>query len=81
MFVELSQKEKFVAHLDRNEIAHSCHYPMALHRQPVMKTVAFKVAGELKMAELLVQQEVSIPINPYLNDEEVRVICKALESF
>lgn len=73
-------REAFMSFLKENCISNAIHYPILIPDQPIFKNenstnISYKVFGELKNANLYAQQEVSIPIHPFLTDLEIeRVI-------
>ncbi len=75
VLVDPSRKKDFMGWLNAHEIGCGEHYPIAIPDQPAMAGVAFEVAGQLANARRICRSEVSLPIHPYLRDDEVdRVI-------
>ena len=54
------------------------HYPVPDHRQPV--EAAYAVAGELTETERLAGRILTLPCFPELEDSEVDLVCRELES-
>ncbi|MBK5291118.1 MAG: DegT/DnrJ/EryC1/StrS family aminotransferase [Acidobacteriia bacterium] len=74
VLVEPESRLGFLAHLKANGISAAEHYPAALFEQPVMG-VPYEMPAVCSNARRLCQSEVSLPIQPYLTDDEcVRVI-------
>lgn len=73
-------RDSFMSFLKENGVSNAIHYPILIPDQPIFKNensanITYKVFGELKNANLYAQQEVSIPIHPFLTDMEIeRVI-------
>lgn len=68
-------REAFQKHLRAYGVASAIHYPRLIPNQDALKRVPFEVIGPLTNAERFAASEVSIPIHPFLTDEEVdRVI-------
>lgn len=53
------------------------HYPVLLHKQPFFKEWA---EHSFPKAEVYAEQILSLPIHPYLTDDEVKQIAKAIRS-
>lgn len=81
VFVSGDYKPAFERHMASNEVETASHYPSVLTDQPVMKKHRFHSVNSLPVARRLVSEEVSLPINPYLTDQEIRHVCAAIEGF
>jgi len=57
------------------------HYPIAIPDQKAMRDVPFEVPDGCENARRLCVSEVSLPIHPYLNDDEVAEVIAAVNSF
>jgi len=55
------------------------HYPVPLHKQKAFKKT--KRHGQLKHTELRSNQILSLPIYPWLKDEEVHYIIDCVKDF
>ena len=71
--VTVSQERKaaFLNHLKENGITPGEHYPIAIPDQPAMARVAYEEHG-CGTARVLCASEVSLPIHPYMTEEEVQ---------
>ena len=69
--VEPARKSTFMEHLRNHEILSAEHYPTVVPDQRALDGHAFEVAGELPVARRLCASEVSLPIHPYLSDDEI----------
>ena len=66
------RKQKFIAHLKSSTIVTGEHYPTIIPDQPAMRDVHFEIAEEgINRSKSFCSSEVSLPIHPYLNDDEV----------
>ncbi len=75
VLVDAERKGDFMAWLTSQDIGCGEHYPIAIPDQPAMTHVPFEVIGDLSNAQRICRSEVSLPIHPYLEEEEVaRVI-------
>jgi dTDP-4-amino-4,6-dideoxygalactose transaminase len=73
--VIVSDRERFVAHLNANSVGCGVHYPKLITDQEALRGVPHEVIGPLDSARRFAAGEVSLPIHPYLDDEQVaRVI-------
>ncbi len=81
LFVVLSEKrEELAKHLTELGIQSIIHYPVPAHLQKA-KFEFKKDSDGLKNTEMHASNCLSIPIHPYLNDDEVNQIIAALNSF
>jgi len=71
--VAVSQERKaaFLNYLKENWITPGEHYPIAIPDQPAMERVAYEEHG-CAAARFLCASEVSLPIHPYMTEEEVQ---------
>ena len=70
VLVEPGSKPAFLSHLKTNGIEAAEHFPVALLDQPVMAGVAWEGPTELVNARRFCGSEVSLPLHPFLTDEE-----------
>ncbi|MGD9901762.1 MAG: DegT/DnrJ/EryC1/StrS family aminotransferase [Desulfurella sp.] len=54
------------------------HYPMPLHLQECFKYLGYK-KGDFPISEIVSEEIMSLPMNPYLTDEEIKFICKNIK--
>ena len=64
---ELQEKLKEVG------IPTAVHYPMPLHLQECMKYLGYN-KGDFPISELISNEIMSLPMNPYVTDEEIEYI-------
>ncbi len=75
VLVNPDQKQGFMAHLRATGVSCGEHYPMPIPCQRALADRDFEVLGNCDTAERICRSEVSLPIHPYLTDEEIaRVI-------
>lgn len=80
--VEPARKPSLMEHLRLNSIACGEHYPLLIPEQEAMRQVPCEVSGVFPNARRITSGEVTLPLHPYMTDEEVeRVIaaCNAWE--
>jgi dTDP-3-amino-3,4,6-trideoxy-alpha-D-glucose transaminase len=68
-------------HLKAAGIAPGIHYPAAIPDQPALARVPFEMADDCALARQICAAEVSLPIHPYLTDEEVARVIDAVNGF
>lgn len=78
VFVAPARRDSFLGHLRAHGICAGLHYPVAIPDQPVLAHVPFELADYCANARLLCRSEVSLPIHPYLTDEEVSRVIRAV---
>lgn len=81
VMVEPSARTAFIEHLKAQGIQSAIHYPKVISDQRALSNVAYEVYGSLTRAQAIAAGEVSIPIHPYLRDDEVRRVIDAVCSF
>lgn len=69
-------------HLEKAGVASGIHYPILIPDQDAMRVFdRSPVRGELNNAKRFVEQEVSLPIHPYLSDHDVERVIGACNSW
>ena len=79
--IHVTPRADFLTHLKSHNIAAGIHYPTAIPDQPAMTNVSFEQADPCTQARNICATEVSLPIHPYLTDEEVAAVIAAANSF
>lgn len=79
--VLVDHRESFREHLNKNNVATGIHYPRLIPDQNAMRGTAFEVVGSLDNATQYANQEVSIPLHPYLTDEDVNRVIASINNF
>jgi dTDP-4-amino-4,6-dideoxygalactose transaminase len=75
--VLVAEKPEFMAYLRSKEILSGEHYPVTIPDQPAMEKAQYEVEGEITQARWIAGHEVSLPIHPYLQEEEVERVIAA----
>jgi dTDP-4-amino-4,6-dideoxygalactose transaminase len=70
-------KQEFLAYMRSKDILCGEHYPVLIPDQPAMGHAKCEVATPLENARRIAEREVSLPIHPYLTDEEVECVISA----
>lgn len=71
IFIKAGEKPAFMAHMRDQGIAVAEHYPIPIFEQRAMSAASHEFAGTCEHARQLCASEVSLPIHPYLTDDEV----------
>lgn len=80
--VKSGLRQSFQAHLLKNEIASAVHYPRIVPEQEALRAYgSYEVKGGLSMAKSFAENEVSLPIHPFLTDAEVERVIEACNSW
>jgi dTDP-4-amino-4,6-dideoxygalactose transaminase len=74
-------KHAFLDYLRDSGIEPDEHYPMIIPDQPAMAHVAFEFADDCATARRIARSEVSLPIHPYLRNEEVAQVIDVVNSW
>ena len=75
------EKAGFIAALRAAGILTGEHYPVLIPDQDAMRDVSFACYGDLGRARRLAEEEVSLPIHPYMRDAEVGAVLRAVEKW
>jgi len=67
----------FQQHLKSRGIQSGVHYPVLIPDQPALQAHSFLIEGELKNARRFAEQEVSLPIHPFMSDCDVEQVIEA----
>ena len=62
-------------------IACAEHYPVPIPEQRALAGVNFEVIGGIGAAQQICRSEVSLPVHPYLNDEEISQVIDACNAW
>ena len=55
------------------------HYPVPLHTQPVFESLGLR-EGAFPVAERAARRVISLPMHPYLGEEQQRLVVAALRA-
>jgi dTDP-4-amino-4,6-dideoxygalactose transaminase len=76
-----NRRDALQTHLQVAGIPAGIHYPTAIPDQTAMAQARFELADDCSMARQICASELSLPIHPYLTDQEVQQIITAVNSF
>ena len=78
--VRSSRRDELLEWLQSAGVPAARHYPLAIHQQPGYQCEEFAPVP-LTETERAVVEVLSLPLNPYLADEAVEMVCAAIEQF
>ncbi|WP_421717210.1 DegT/DnrJ/EryC1/StrS family aminotransferase [Arcobacter arenosus] len=71
--IRVKNREELQSKLKENGIPTAVHYPMPLHLQECFEYLGYK-KGDFPISELVSEEIMSLPMNPYLTDDEIKYI-------
>ncbi len=81
VLVRPERRENFRAHLESCGIVSGIHYPHIIPDQTALAGVPFEKLGSLENAVQFSRGEVSLPIHPFLSEEEVETVIAACNNW
>jgi UDP-2-acetamido-2-deoxy-ribo-hexuluronate aminotransferase len=75
--VEVEHREIVETRMKQLGVPTAVHYPLALHMQPVFKNLGH-AEGDFPNSEAAARRVISLPMHPYLTDEQQRQVVDAL---
>lgn len=75
--IRVKNREEIQLKLKEKGIPSAVHYPKPLHLQECFKYLGYKI-GDFPISEIVSNEIMSLPMNPYLTKEEQEYICKEL---
>lgn len=75
--IRVNNREEIQLKLKEKGIPSAVHYPKPLHLQECFKYLDYKI-GDFPISEIVSNEIMSLPMNPYLTKEEQEYICKEL---
>lgn len=74
------QRDALQAHLKEQGIPSMVYYPKALHDQSAYKDLGYE-NGSSPVAEMLAECVLSLPIHPYIDEEDIELVCNQIKRF
>jgi dTDP-4-amino-4,6-dideoxygalactose transaminase len=78
--VRCADRDGLRQHLEQHGVATGIHYPIPIHQQPACRHVAM-VRGALPVTERVSNEILSLPMHPFLSEDDVRYVAEAVKSF
>lgn len=76
--VDAHKRDVLCTHLQQQNIPTNIYYPRPLHTQTVFAHQQYK-AEDMPVSTSLCQRIVSLPFHPYMQEEDVNIVCKAIK--
>jgi UDP-2-acetamido-2-deoxy-ribo-hexuluronate aminotransferase len=77
--IRVDNRQDIQEKLSNAGIPTAVHYPIPLHLQECFAYLCHK-CGDFPISEKISNEIISLPMNPFLSDEEVAYVCKCLQS-
>lgn len=74
--IQVNDRDEVRQRLQERHIPTAVHYPMPIHKQPVMTSSTGNIA--LPISEEISARVVSLPFHPYLTEDEIEAIAQAV---
>ncbi len=82
VFVSPERKPDFLNYMKKSGIVTGEHYPIAMPDQRALDGVHFEIApGGVENARLICRSEVTLPVHPYLTDNEVSTVIEKINEW
>jgi dTDP-4-amino-4,6-dideoxygalactose transaminase len=79
--IRTPHRDKLQAHLSERGVLTLVHYPQPVHLQPAYRERVPIAPDGLPVTEQVCGEILSLPMHPYMTDDEVSRVCEALSSF
>ena len=76
----VKNRNKLIKYLLKNKIETKIHYPIPLHLQKAAKKLKYK-KGSFPNAEKQAKRILTLPINQYLRDKDIKKISEKINFF
>ena len=74
--IQSERRDQLAAHLEKNGVEASIHYPVPIHLQAPYRATYGYSEGSFPVAERLAEQVLSLPIHPGITEEQVRTVSR-----
>jgi dTDP-4-amino-4,6-dideoxygalactose transaminase len=78
--IQTTQRDQLLASLESKGVQALIHYPVPVHLQPAAAALGYK-QNSFPVCEKQAIQILSLPVHPYLDDQQVAFIIKAVRAF
>jgi UDP-2-acetamido-2-deoxy-ribo-hexuluronate aminotransferase len=76
--IQINNRDQIQAQLKKVGVPTNVHYPIPLHKQPIFSNYS---EYKLPISETVANRVLSLPMHPYLKDEEIGFVVQQLELF
>lgn len=80
MVVQVDRRDELQAYLAYHGVGTAIHYPVPIHLQPAAKALGHK-RGDFPATEIQSGRIISLPINQYTSDEDIRYVADLMNGF
>tara|TARA_Y100000590_G_C15746799_1_gene1022410 strand:- start:1988 stop:3088 length:1101 start_codon:yes stop_codon:yes gene_type:complete len=78
--VQVAKRDNLKKYLTKKKIMTSVHYPIPIHLQPASRYLGYKL-GDFQITEMQSNKILSLPINQYLKEKDIKKICRSINKF
>ena len=78
--IRTQHRDKVQTHLSESGVITLVHYPQPVHLQPAYRDRVPVAPGGLPVTEQVCREILSLPMHPYLSDQNVAKVCEALRN-
>jgi dTDP-4-amino-4,6-dideoxygalactose transaminase len=78
--VRTKKRDELQKHLLNDNISTMIHYPIPPHLQNAYTHLGYQ-KGDFPIAELIAETTLSLPMDPFLSEKDIRIVCKSIKSF
>ena len=78
--IQVDKRDQLKRYLQRSNITTAIHYPIPIHLQPAAKFLGYK-KGSFKSAEKQAKRILTLPINQFLKENEIKKISDKINYF
>ena len=75
--IRVKNRDEVQARLKEQGVPTAVHYPLPLHLQECFEYLGYQ-KGDFPISEIISNEIISLPMNPYVSDDEIGYISKAL---
>ena len=75
--VRVKNRDELQTELKEAGIPTAVHYPIPIHLQECFEYLGYKKGG-FPISEIVATEIMSLPMNPYLTDEEINYTCEKI---
>ena len=78
--IQINKRDFLKEYLKKNNIMTAIHYPIPIHLQPAAKFLSYK-KGSFMNTERQAKRILTLPINQYLSEDEIKFISDKINYF
>lgn len=75
----MGNRESLMSHLESKGVPSLIHYPIPIHKTKIFQKSDLVVSSA--MTDMLMDRIVSLPIHPFMSDEEIDSVIEAVNSW